>query len=175
MSNIIQYKQKQTKQNKIIFFELITVTLQKRKKSFYEDFDVFFFHMWAIVVGSLLCSERFFSWYSGFPSPQNPTFPNSNSIRNRVDEEPLCGCATSKSSSSLLLLLLLLLFFLSSSKTNTFKFQFNQESDRRRTTFWISATSKSFCIYLFTADEVHQDERLGVLLILVEQVSCRTR
>ena len=41
-----------------------------------------------------------------FPSPQKPTFPNSNSIRNRVDEEPLCGCATS--SSSLLLLLLLL-------------------------------------------------------------------
>ena len=44
-----------------------------------------------------------------FPSPQKPTFPNSNSIRNRVDEEPLCGCATSKSSSSSLLLLLLLL------------------------------------------------------------------
>ena len=42
-----------------------------------------------------------------FPSPQKPTFPNSNSIRNRVDEEPLCGCATSK----LLLLLLLLLLF----------------------------------------------------------------
>ena len=37
-----------------------------------------------------------------FPSPQKPTFPNSNSIRNQVDEEPLCGCATSK---SLLLLL----------------------------------------------------------------------
>ena len=33
-----------------------------------------------------------------FPSPQKPTFPNSNSIRNQVDEEPLCGCATSKSS-----------------------------------------------------------------------------
>ena len=32
-----------------------------------------------------------------FPSPQKPTFPNSNSIRNRVDEERLCGCATSKS------------------------------------------------------------------------------
>ena len=40
-----------------------------------------------------------------FPSHQNPTFPNSNSIRIRVNEEPLCGCATSK----LLLLLLLLL------------------------------------------------------------------
>ena len=39
----MQYKQKQTKQNKIIYFELITVTLQKRKKIFFEDFDVFFF------------------------------------------------------------------------------------------------------------------------------------
>ena len=32
-----------------------------------------------------------------FPSPQKPTFPNSNSTRNQVDEETLCGCATSKS------------------------------------------------------------------------------
>ena len=32
-----------------------------------------------------------------FPSPQKPTFSNSNSTRNQVDEEPLCGCATSKS------------------------------------------------------------------------------
>ena len=32
-----------------------------------------------------------------FPLPQKPAFPNSNSIRNQVDEEPLCGCATSKS------------------------------------------------------------------------------
>ena len=55
-------------------------------------------HMWVeFVVGSLLCSERFFSGYSGFPPPQKPTFPNSNSTRNQVDEEPLCGCATSKS------------------------------------------------------------------------------
>ena len=30
------------------------------------------------------------------PSPQKPTFTNSNSTRNQVDEEPLCGCATSK-------------------------------------------------------------------------------
>ena len=30
-----------------------------------------------------------------FPSPQKPTFSNSNSTRNRVDKEPLCGCATS--------------------------------------------------------------------------------
>ena len=28
-----------------------------------------------------------------FPSPQKPTFPNSN----QVDEEPFCGCATCKS------------------------------------------------------------------------------
>ena len=41
-----------------------------------------------------------------FPSPQKPTFANSNSIRNWADEEPLCGCATSKLLLSLLLLLL---------------------------------------------------------------------
>ena len=40
-----------------------------------------------------------------FPIPQKPTFPNCNSIRNQVDEEPLCGCATCK---SLLLLFSLL-------------------------------------------------------------------
>ena len=28
-----------------------------------------------------------------FPSPQKPTSPNSNSTRNLVDEERLCGCA----------------------------------------------------------------------------------
>ena len=32
-----------------------------------------------------------------FPSPQKPTFSNSNSTRNQVDEEPLRGCATCKS------------------------------------------------------------------------------
>ena len=32
-----------------------------------------------------------------FPCPQKPSFPISNSTRNQVDEEPLCGCATSKS------------------------------------------------------------------------------
>ena len=32
-----------------------------------------------------------------FPSPQKPTFLNSSSTRNQADEEPLWGCATSKS------------------------------------------------------------------------------
>ena len=32
-----------------------------------------------------------------FPSPKKPTFPNSNSTRNQVDEEPASGCAASKS------------------------------------------------------------------------------
>ena len=43
---------------------------------------------------------------SVFPSRQKPTFPNSNSTRNQVDEEPLCGCATSKS------LFIIILFYL---------------------------------------------------------------
>ena len=40
-------------------------------------------HMWVeFVVGSLLCSERFSPGTPVFPSPQKPTFLNSNSIRN---------------------------------------------------------------------------------------------
>ena len=40
----------------------------------------------------------FFIGYSGFSSlHQKPTFPNSNSTWNQVDEEALRGCATSKS------------------------------------------------------------------------------
>ena len=60
-------------------------------------------HMWVeFVVGSLLCSERFFSGYSGFPF---------------------------------------------SSKTNISKFQFDQESGRRRTTLWMCYLQ--IIIYLF--------------------------
>ena len=60
-------------------------------------------HMWVeFVVGSLLCSERFFSGYSGFPL---------------------------------------------SSKTNISKFQFDQESGRRRTTLWMCYLQ--IIIYLF--------------------------
>ena len=47
-----------------------------------------------------------------FFSPQKPTFLNSNSTRNQVDEEPLCGCATSKSLFIYLFILLLLFFLL---------------------------------------------------------------
>ena len=55
-------------------------------------------HMWVeFVVGSLLCSERFFSGYFGFPLSARTSMSNSNSTKNQVDEEPLCGCATSKS------------------------------------------------------------------------------
>ena len=39
----------------------------------------------------------FFPGTPVFPSPQKLTFPNSNSTRNKVDEEPLCGNANSKS------------------------------------------------------------------------------
>ena len=60
-------------------------------------------HMWVeFVVGSLLCSERFFSGYSGFPL---------------------------------------------SSKTKSSKFQFDQESGRRRTTF--KMCYPQIIIYLF--------------------------
>ena len=44
-----------------------------------------------------LAARGFFQGTPVFPSHQKPTFPNSNSTRNQVDEEPLRGCATSKS------------------------------------------------------------------------------
>ena len=38
-------------------------------------------HKWVeFVVGSLRSSTRFFSWHSGFPSPELPTLLNSNSF-----------------------------------------------------------------------------------------------
>ena len=44
-------------------------------------------HMWVeFVVGSLLCSERFFPGYSGFPLSSKPIFPNSNSSLESVPD-----------------------------------------------------------------------------------------
>ena len=51
-----------------------------------------------------------------FPSPQNPTFPNSNSTRNQVDEEPLCGCVTCK------LLFIYLFYYFAAGQINKFIF-----------------------------------------------------
>jgi len=51
--------------------------------------------MWVEFVGFRPCSARFFSGYSGFPSPEKPTLPNSNYIwseRTRLNEllSPKC-------------------------------------------------------------------------------------
>ena len=49
-------------------------------------------HRWVeFVVGSLPSPRVFSLGTPVFPSPQKPTFPYSNSTRNQVDEEPLCG------------------------------------------------------------------------------------
>ena len=72
-------------------------------------------HMWVeVVFGSLLCSERFFSGYSGFPL---------------------------------------------SSKTNISKFQFDQESGRRRTTMWMSYLQ--IVIYLFILFILYRETQKG--------------
>ena len=56
-------------------------------------------HMWVeFVVGSLPCSERFFSGYSGFPlSSKTNIFKFQFDQEPQVDREPLCGCLTYKS------------------------------------------------------------------------------
>ena len=54
-------------------------------------------HMWVeFVVGSCLCSKRFFSGCFGFPLTSKPTFLDSNLTRIQVDEKPPSGSATSK-------------------------------------------------------------------------------
>ena len=62
-----------------------------------------------VCCGSLPCSRGFSPGTPVFPSPQKPTFLNSNSTRNQVDEEPLCGFATSK---SLFIYLFIYIFYL---------------------------------------------------------------
>ena len=53
--------------------------------------------MWVeFVVGSILCSERFFPGTPVFPFPLKPKFVNSHLTRNEVDKKPQHGCAPSK-------------------------------------------------------------------------------
>ena len=55
-------------------------------------------NMWVeFVVGYLLPREVFLPAlrFSPLLMHHTPTFPNFNSTRNQVDEEPPCGCATS--------------------------------------------------------------------------------
>ena len=55
-------------------------------------------HMWVeFVVGSLLCSERFFSGYSGFPLSSKTNTSKFQFDLETVDEEPPRGNATANS------------------------------------------------------------------------------
>ena len=55
-------------------------------------------HMWVeFVVGSLLCSERFLSGYSGFPLSSKTNTSKFQFNLETVDEEPRCGNATANS------------------------------------------------------------------------------
>ena len=72
-------------------------------------------HMWVeFVVGSLFCSERFFSGYSSFPLSSKIHICKFQFDQEfRVDKKPvLCGCATSKSLLILIIIILLLLLLL---------------------------------------------------------------
>ena len=68
-----------------------------------------------------------------FPSPQKRTFPNSISTRNQVDEEPLCGCATSKS------LFIIIIYYLFIAKVEPWFSQFTTKQlheNEHATAFW---------------------------------------
>ena len=62
---------------------------------------------WSLLLPSLLC--WFFSGYSGFPSPQQSTFPNSNSSLESVPNQ--CESARYIDTQKSQLLLFLLYFF----------------------------------------------------------------
>ena len=51
----------------------------------------------SLLLVLFLALRGFFLGTPVFPSPQKPTFPNSDSTGNQVNKEPLCGCATCKS------------------------------------------------------------------------------
>ena len=72
-----------------------------------------------LVVGSLLCSQRFFSGYCGFPH-YSKTLSNSNSTRNRVDGKPPCECASPKSL-FIYLFIYLFTFLMISSQQSTYQ------------------------------------------------------
>ena len=54
-------------------------------------------YLWSWLLVLYLSPRGFFQSTPVFSSPQKPVIPNSNSTRNQVDGEPLCGCATPKS------------------------------------------------------------------------------
>ena len=82
---------------------LITLSVEKKmlerslKKVFnhYTVLDGCSHCLFVVASGSPLLREVFLRGTPVFPSPQKPTFPNSNLTRNQVKEEPLFGCATS--------------------------------------------------------------------------------
>ena len=89
-----------------IFFIIVirfrsSLTKRKTKTKQTQNFkvSVIFSSKFHLFMGSKRWRSSESTCLSGtpiFPSPQKPTFPNSTSTRNQVDEEQLCGCATSK-------------------------------------------------------------------------------
>ena len=76
-------------------------------------------HTWVeFVVGSLPCSERFLSGYSGFPLSSKTNTSKFQFDQHLVGEEPLRGCATSKS----LFIYLFVTFLICSPQTRPYSF-----------------------------------------------------
>ena len=82
-------------------FNPFTVCQKGLKSNFNKISNFIFVKCWirglSLLLVLSLAPRDFSPGTPVFPSPQKPTFPNSNSTRNQVDEEPLYGCATCKS------------------------------------------------------------------------------
>ena len=63
-----------------------------------------------------LASRGFSPGIPVFPFPKTPTFPNSNTTRNQVDEEPLCACATFKSLLFVIIIIIIIIMAVQTSE-----------------------------------------------------------
>jgi len=69
--------------------------------------------MWVeIVVGSLLCSERFFSGYSGFPLSSKTNTSEFQFHLETVDEEPPRGNATANPIIIIIIIIIIIFIFI---------------------------------------------------------------
>ena len=80
-------------------------------------------HMWVeFVVGSLPCSKRFFSGYSGFPPSSKTNASKFQFDQDQVDKEPVFGCATTKSLFHSFFLYLFVMFSICSPQSRPYSF-----------------------------------------------------
>ena len=99
--------------------------------------------------------------------------PPTNVVRVQIPAStPYVGCVCCWFSPLLWEVFLRILRFFPSSKTNTSKFQFDQESGRRRTTLWMCYLRIIICYYLFIYLFIYLNEKNLIHIITHPPTVC---